>query len=263
MNKGYIYIYINPRMEGLVKIGKTTRDPEEKIKKLSTTGVPIPFILVYKKLVGNCYKAEEIIHTVLEAKGLRLNSNRNFFNMKPYEAIEIIEKYFTTNPKEEFNKNEYLELFYNDNSSKKSEFLTFEGETENWVDEKFISPEQEIEIVKEAKLERIRDEELKEIFDKMTCDVFFDFDKLEKDFGYNLTKLEKGKLNKRYDKHLEELNAEEKERDENIDRIFEELGITETMLKEFELQNLEAESKIELEYHPLNELERIVEDNLQ
>jgi len=52
---GFIYILINNSMDGLVKIGKTKRDPTERINELSSaTGVPTPFILVYKEFFNDC-----------------------------------------------------------------------------------------------------------------------------------------------------------------------------------------------------------------
>jgi hypothetical protein len=45
---GYIYILINPSLEGLIKVGKTTRDPIDHAVELSkATGVPTPFIVAY------------------------------------------------------------------------------------------------------------------------------------------------------------------------------------------------------------------------
>ena len=44
--KGWIYVLSNPSMPGLLKIGYTEREVEERIKELdSETGVPSPFIL--------------------------------------------------------------------------------------------------------------------------------------------------------------------------------------------------------------------------
>jgi len=40
MNEGWIYILINPAFKkDLLKIGKTKRQPEERAKELSTTGI--------------------------------------------------------------------------------------------------------------------------------------------------------------------------------------------------------------------------------
>lgn len=102
---GYIYVMINPSLEGMVKIGKTKRDPNERVKELSSaTGVPTPFILVFYKPFRNCDSAEKAIHHILEEKGCRINDNREFFNISSTEAIKIVQlmydeelkKYITT-----------------------------------------------------------------------------------------------------------------------------------------------------------------------
>lgn len=93
-NEGYIYVLINPVMDGLVKIGKTTRDPAERINELSSaTGVPAPFILVYKEYFSDCDRAEQVIHSLLEDMGYRLTENREFFYVPVHEAIKIIQNY--------------------------------------------------------------------------------------------------------------------------------------------------------------------------
>src|SRR5688572_6679317 len=52
---GYLYVLINPSLPGLVKIGKTNRDPEQRAAELSAaTGVPTPFVLVYDAFFQNC-----------------------------------------------------------------------------------------------------------------------------------------------------------------------------------------------------------------
>jgi len=128
-SKGYIYILINPSMEGLVKIGKTTRDPEERVKELSTTGVPTPFILIYKKLVSNCDKAENLIHLYLEERGKRLSSNREFFTLKPYEAIEMVTEILESQSFESENSNIYNEVETPKNNSEIGDDLFEQAET--------------------------------------------------------------------------------------------------------------------------------------
>ena len=89
--KGYVYILINPSYEGLVKIGKTTREPEERVKELSAaTGVATPFILVYKRLFQDCHTAESNIHTVLTDKGHRVSESREFFRIEITDAINTL-----------------------------------------------------------------------------------------------------------------------------------------------------------------------------
>lgn len=92
-NRGYVYIMINPSYDGLVKIGKTTKEPEERAKELSSaTGVATPFIVVYKRLFNDCSMAEKAIHTILAEKGFRINNNREFFKVSVDEAINTLVK---------------------------------------------------------------------------------------------------------------------------------------------------------------------------
>lgn len=92
---GYVYVMINPSLPNLVKIGKTTREPSERAKELSSaTGVPTPFILVYSKPFADCHFAEKVIHGYLEDKGARVNGNREFFKISTSEAIDLINVYY-------------------------------------------------------------------------------------------------------------------------------------------------------------------------
>ncbi|MBH0228839.1 GIY-YIG nuclease family protein [Halobacillus yeomjeoni] len=89
MSKGYIYVLMNPSMEGVVKIGKTTREPEERMKELQSTGVPTPFSLVYKEWFADCNYAENALHEILSES--RLSNNREFFDLPVHEVIPIIQ----------------------------------------------------------------------------------------------------------------------------------------------------------------------------
>lgn len=98
---GYIYVAINPSMNGLLKIGKTTRDPELRVKELSRpSGVPTPFILIYKEYFDDCNEAEKVIHSVMGNEGYRVAENREFFNIPPEEALRIVNsiKYLIHSP---------------------------------------------------------------------------------------------------------------------------------------------------------------------
>jgi T5orf172 domain-containing protein len=66
MSNGYIYIMINPSLEkDLLKIGRTTRKPEERASELCTTGVPARFHVAYEEEVENCFLAESLLHQQL------------------------------------------------------------------------------------------------------------------------------------------------------------------------------------------------------
>ena len=88
---GHIYILINPSIPGLVKVGKTTRDPESRAKELSqATGVATPFYVAFSIEVPDCHAAEDYVYAVLEHNGFNRSPNREFFAMPLRSAIEIL-----------------------------------------------------------------------------------------------------------------------------------------------------------------------------
>jgi len=88
---GTIYVLANPAIPGLVKVGKTTRSVDARIKELSSaTGVPSEFMLIYEQTFLDVDNAESQIHVILESRGYRHASNREFFNAKPSDVIKII-----------------------------------------------------------------------------------------------------------------------------------------------------------------------------
>ncbi|MGM1461496.1 GIY-YIG nuclease family protein [Bacillus cereus group sp. BceL310] len=90
-NNGYVYVLINPAIPEMVKVGMTTRDPEDRVEELSSaTGVPNQFILVYKERFVDCVLAEKMAHEILEARGCRVAQNREFFNVAIPEAINVV-----------------------------------------------------------------------------------------------------------------------------------------------------------------------------
>ena len=91
MAVGYVYALINPSMPGLVKVGRTERDPENRIGELSAaTGVATPFILAFKEYFSDCESAETHIHTMLEIGGARLSANREFFQASLNDVVSVI-----------------------------------------------------------------------------------------------------------------------------------------------------------------------------
>jgi hypothetical protein len=80
-------------MPGLVKIGKTEREPEDRAKELSAgTGVPTPFVVAYAEWFKDCSAAENYVHALLEQKGFRVAQNREFFCAPVKAAIQAIMK---------------------------------------------------------------------------------------------------------------------------------------------------------------------------
>lgn len=90
-DQGYIYLLTNQSMPGLVKVGKTTRDPSERMKELSSaTGVPTPFELILDLPMDDCDAAEEYVHDALEARGCRVSEGREFFEVPVNDAIKVM-----------------------------------------------------------------------------------------------------------------------------------------------------------------------------
>jgi hypothetical protein len=88
---GHIYVLINPSIEGLVKIGKTTRDPQSRAKELSqATGVATPFYVAFSIEVADCHSAENYVYAVLEYNGFKRSPNREFFEMPLQSAIKVL-----------------------------------------------------------------------------------------------------------------------------------------------------------------------------
>ena len=91
MPAGFLYVLINPSMPGLAKVGKTTRDPADRVSELSSaTGVPSPFILAFQQPVVECDTAELWVHNELERNGYRIADNREFFSAPLHEIIPVI-----------------------------------------------------------------------------------------------------------------------------------------------------------------------------
>ena len=90
-NGGYVYILINAAIPGLVKVGKTEREPEERAKELSCgTGIPTPYCVAYEEWFADCSAAEEFVHTLLTANGYRVADNREFFSAPVKVAIKAV-----------------------------------------------------------------------------------------------------------------------------------------------------------------------------
>ena len=89
---GYVYILTNPSFrEDWVKIGKSSRPVDIRSKELDNTAVPLPFE-IYATLKTVKYDiVEKKIHKAIDRlTDLRIRQNREFFNIKPELALEIL-----------------------------------------------------------------------------------------------------------------------------------------------------------------------------
>lgn len=90
-DKGYVYILTNPAFrENWVKIGKSSRPVDVRSKELDNTAVPLPFQIYATMCTVKYAEAEKLVHKYIERfTNLRIRNNREFFNVKPEEALEI------------------------------------------------------------------------------------------------------------------------------------------------------------------------------
>ena len=88
---GYVYILTNPSFrEDWVKIGKSSRPVDVRSKELDNTAVPLPFEIFATMKTTKYNEAEKLVHRYIERfTNLRIRNNREFFNVKPEEALEI------------------------------------------------------------------------------------------------------------------------------------------------------------------------------
>ena len=90
--QGYVYILTNPSLrEDWVKIGKSSRPVDVRSKELDNTAVPLPFE-IYATLKTSKYdKVEKQIHKQIDRlTDLRIRQNREFFNIAPSVALDIM-----------------------------------------------------------------------------------------------------------------------------------------------------------------------------
>ena len=87
---GYVYILTNPSFrEDWVKIGKTT-NMEERLRTLYNTSLPLPFEVFATLKTAKYNEAERLVHRYIERfTNLRIEKKREFFNVKPEDALEI------------------------------------------------------------------------------------------------------------------------------------------------------------------------------
>lgn len=89
--QGYIYILMNPSFPQYLKIGQTTRTPEERAKELywqAKTGIPTRFVEAYEEEVSDCILVEKLVHTKLEKN----HWNKEYFNVPLKDAFKTIRK---------------------------------------------------------------------------------------------------------------------------------------------------------------------------
>ncbi|WP_327332218.1 GIY-YIG nuclease family protein [Streptomyces anulatus] len=85
---GFVYVMRNAAMQDLVKIGFTTKLPEQRAHELSKpTGVPLPFGVSFRALTMRWREVERLVHQRL---GDRRISRKEFFAVSVDEAVETV-----------------------------------------------------------------------------------------------------------------------------------------------------------------------------
>lgn len=97
--EGYVYVLSNPVMPGLVKIGRSTRHPSDRVRELnSASGVALPFKLEASIRTKYPNWTERLLHQALDRH--RLNQKREFFQLSVDEAVEICRRCVRTSKAE-------------------------------------------------------------------------------------------------------------------------------------------------------------------
>lgn len=90
--KGYVYILTNKSFrDDWVKIGKSSRPVDVRSKELDNTAVPLPFDIYATMQTEKYAEIEKIIHKQIDRlTDLRIRQNREFFNVHPSQALDIL-----------------------------------------------------------------------------------------------------------------------------------------------------------------------------
>ena len=89
---GYVYILTNKCLKGMVKIGMTSRPVDTRSKELFNTSLPMPFDEFASLKTSKFVEVEDLVHRILtKLTRKRVNESREFYKIKPGEALEILE----------------------------------------------------------------------------------------------------------------------------------------------------------------------------
>lgn len=129
--QGYVYILTNPSFrEDWVKIGKSSRPVNIRSKELDNTAVPLPFDIYATLRTKKFEIVEKKIHKQIDRlTDLRIRRNREFFNVAPNVALDIMKD------EAEVLEDAVIEI-YNDN--KVVETISYVVETSAENEERFF-----------------------------------------------------------------------------------------------------------------------------
>ena len=89
MRKGYVHILSNQYKPGIIKIGRTDKSPNERLRNLSKpSGNPVLFKIENAVFLVDIVGLEKMLHA--EQAILRINSRRDFFKIDVENAKTIL-----------------------------------------------------------------------------------------------------------------------------------------------------------------------------
>ncbi|MBR7036961.1 GIY-YIG nuclease family protein [bacterium] len=101
--------------EDWIKIGKSSRPVNIRSKELDNTAVPLPFEIYATMQTSKYEKVEKLVHRSIDRlSDLRIRQTREFFNIKPDEALAIFYDIADTLDDaviQEYEKNEVVKTF--------------------------------------------------------------------------------------------------------------------------------------------------------
>lgn len=86
--KGWVYVISNKAMQGMVKVGYSTKDPELRAAELNHTGSPHPYVVEYEMLIEEPYQIEQQTHKFLSSK----REAKEWFRCSAEEAVAAIKQ---------------------------------------------------------------------------------------------------------------------------------------------------------------------------
>lgn len=86
--KGWVYIIASESMPNLLKVGYSTKDPDERAKELGNTGNPYKYVVLYEILLHEPRKVEKSAHNML--KQMDLWANKEWFECSVRTARRAI-----------------------------------------------------------------------------------------------------------------------------------------------------------------------------
>lgn len=83
---GFVYAATNPLFPHVIKIGQTGQRPQDRIKTLSTAGLPVEFTLVGSAWFPDRHWAEAEVHRTFKPR----HAGKEFFYVRPDRALRQI-----------------------------------------------------------------------------------------------------------------------------------------------------------------------------